>query len=85
MKMAAARALAELPHEKTPDEVLKAYGISSLTFGREYLIPTPFDSRVLLKVAPAVAQAAIDTGVSRITDLEMNSYRESLVSNNAPA
>ena len=78
MKLAAVRALAQLPKEDTPDEVLIAYGIKSLRYGREYLIPTPFDPRVLLYVAPAVAQAAIDSGVARITDLDPDAYRDRL-------
>ncbi len=67
MKLAAVKALAELPKEDTPDEVLIAYGLPSLHYGPKYLIPTPFDPRVLLYVAPAVAQAAVETGVARAT------------------
>ncbi len=78
MKMAACQALAQLAREDTPDEVLKAYGVPSMKFGRDYLIPTPFDPRVLLKVAPAVAQAAIDTGVARVKSLDMAAYRKQL-------
>ena len=78
MKLAAARALAQLAREDTPDEVLKAYGVPSMKFGRDYLIPTPFDPRILLKLAPAVAQAAIDTGVARVTNLDQEAYRKQL-------
>ncbi|MEL6216053.1 MAG: phosphate acyltransferase, partial [Pseudomonadota bacterium] len=78
MKMAAAKALAQLAHEDVPDSVLNAYGLSALKFGREYLIPKPFDPRVLLYVAPAVAQAAMDSGVAR-RDLDMDVYREQLL------
>jgi len=78
MKLAATRALAQLPHEDTPSEVLKAYGVPTLKFGREYLIPTPFDPRVLLKVAPAVAQAAVDSGVARIPSLDHELYLKQL-------
>jgi len=78
MKMAASKALAQLAREDTPDEVLKAYGVPSMKFGREYLIPTPFDPRVLLKVAPAVAQAAIETGVARVKSLDLEAYRKQL-------
>ncbi len=78
MKMAAARALARLVKEETPDEVLAAYGRSSLHFGREYLIPTPFDPRVLLHVAPAVAKAALESGVARVQGLDMHAYRDRL-------
>ncbi|MBS1238979.1 MAG: malic protein NAD-binding protein, partial [Deltaproteobacteria bacterium] len=66
MKMAAVRALAELAREDVPDAVLRAYGGQPISFGPEYIIPKPFDSRVLLKVVPAVAQAAIDSGVARV-------------------
>jgi malate dehydrogenase (oxaloacetate-decarboxylating)(NADP+) len=65
MKLAAAHALADLAKEDVPDSVIKAYGVKSLKFGREYLIPKPFDYRVLLWEAPAVAEAAIRTGVAR--------------------
>jgi malate dehydrogenase (oxaloacetate-decarboxylating)(NADP+) len=65
MKLAAARSLADLAKEDVPDSVVRAYGGKPLRFGREYLIPKPFDYRVLLWEAPAVAQAAIDSGVAR--------------------
>jgi malate dehydrogenase (oxaloacetate-decarboxylating)(NADP+) len=65
MKMAAVRALADLTKEDVPDSVIKAYGGKPFKFGREYLIPKPFDYRVLLWEAPAVAEAAIKTGVAR--------------------
>ncbi len=78
MKMAATHALAELAREKVPPEVLKAYGVSELKFGRDYLIPTPFDSRVLHRVAPAVAQAAVDSGVALVKDFDIEAYRASL-------
>ncbi|MEE8395920.1 MAG: phosphate acyltransferase, partial [bacterium] len=78
MKMAATRALAELPKGDTPDEVLLAYGLRSLHYGREYLIPTPFDPRVLQAVAPAVAEAAIKSGVARMTELDLDAYRDRL-------
>src|SRR5206468_7888894 len=57
MKLAAVKALAELAREDVPDAVLRAYGLETLRFGREYLIPKPFDYRVLLRVPPAVAKA----------------------------
>jgi len=66
MKLAAARALAELARADVPDSVLKAYGLESLRFGPDYLIPKPFDYRVLLHVAPAVAEAAVASGVARL-------------------
>jgi malate dehydrogenase (oxaloacetate-decarboxylating)(NADP+) len=65
MKLAAARALANLAKEDVPDSVVKAYGGKPIKFGRDYLIPKPFDYRVLLWEAPAVAEAAIATGVAR--------------------
>jgi len=65
MKLAAAHALADLAKEDVPQSVMDAYGGTSFTFGREYLIPKPFDYRVLLWEAPAVADAAIRTGVAR--------------------
>jgi malate dehydrogenase (oxaloacetate-decarboxylating)(NADP+) len=65
MMKAACRALADLAREDVPDPVLKAYGLDSLRFGRDYLIPKPFDHRVLLEVPPAVAEAARQSGVAR--------------------
>ncbi len=65
MKLAAAKALADLAKEDVPDSVIRAYGGKKLKFGREYLIPKPFDYRVLLWEAPAVAEAAIRTGIAR--------------------
>jgi malate dehydrogenase (oxaloacetate-decarboxylating)(NADP+) len=78
MKIAAVRALAALAREDVPEQVLKAYGLDRLEFGREYLIPKPFDPRVLLWEAPAVARAAMDTGVARRPIADMEAYRESL-------
>lgn len=79
MKLAASRALAALAHEDVPDSVLNAYGLPGLRFGREYLIPKPLDPRVLLWVAPAVAKAAIESGVAR-REIDLGSYREELIS-----
>jgi malate dehydrogenase (oxaloacetate-decarboxylating)(NADP+) len=77
MKMAATRALAALAREDVPDSVSHLYGLDNVKFGRNYLIPFPFDPRVLLWVAPAVAWAAVASGVAReMIDLE--SYRDSL-------
>jgi malate dehydrogenase (oxaloacetate-decarboxylating)(NADP+) len=78
MKMAAVKALAALAREDVPDLVRKAYGNVEIKFGREYLIPKPFDPRVLLHVAPAVAQAAMDSGVARRPIENMGKYIESL-------
>jgi len=77
MKMAATRALAALAKQDVPDSVSKAYGDVYLHFGLEYLIPKPFDSRVLLWVAPAVARAAMESGVARHM-LDLEAYRERL-------
>ncbi|MEK7690045.1 MAG: NADP-dependent malic enzyme, partial [Bdellovibrionota bacterium] len=66
MKMAAVRALAQLAKEDVPESVSRAYGGVQLKFGREYLIPKPFDRRVLMTVASAVAEAAMKTGVARV-------------------
>src|SRR2546425_13069460 len=64
MEMAATRALASLAREEVPESMMRAYGLERLRFGPDYLIPTPFDPRVLLWVAPAVAWAAIGSGVA---------------------
>jgi malate dehydrogenase (oxaloacetate-decarboxylating)(NADP+) len=78
MKLAAAHALADLARQDVPDSVLTAYGLSSLKFGREYLIPKPLDPRVLLWVAPAVAKAAMESGVARRT-IDLEEYRMELI------
>ncbi|NJC87339.1 MAG: NADP-dependent malic enzyme [Desulfuromonas sp.] len=78
MKLAAVKALAELAKEDVPDSVRKAYGGVEIKFGREYLIPKPFDPRVLLHVAPAVAKAAMDSGVARRPIEDLDKYRERL-------
>jgi malate dehydrogenase (oxaloacetate-decarboxylating)(NADP+) len=77
MKMAAVRALAQLAKEDVPDTVARAYGGTHFKFGRDYLIPKPFDRRALLWVAPAVAEAAMKSGVARI-DLDLKQYKERL-------
>jgi malate dehydrogenase (oxaloacetate-decarboxylating)(NADP+) len=74
MKLAAARALADLAKEDVPDNVSRAYGDRVFHFGREYLIPKPFDYRVLLREAEAVARAAMETGVAR-KPLDLEEYR----------
>lgn len=78
MKMAASKALAELAHEDVPDSVVAAYGGEPIRFGREYLIPKPFDPRVLLWIAPAVVEAAMATGVAR-RSVDVRAYRDVLV------
>jgi malate dehydrogenase (oxaloacetate-decarboxylating)(NADP+) len=77
MKMAAAKALAELAKEDVPEVVSRAYGGERFRFGPEYIIPKPLDPRVLLWVAPAVAKAAMDGGVARVK-LDMGEYRDRL-------
>jgi len=77
MKMAATRALAALAKEDVPDQVMHAYGLDRLHFGRDYLIPKPLDPRVLLWEAPAVAEAAMKSGVARRT-LKLEEYRDQL-------
>ena len=83
MKIACARALAELAREDVPDEVAMAYG-RKLSFGRDYIIPTPFDPRLIHIIPPAVAKAGMDTGVARRPIIDMNSYEESLKSRMDP-
>lgn len=77
MKVAAAHAIAALVREETPDAVLRAYRIERLRFGPEYILPKPFDPRVVLAAAPAVAQAAIDSGVAQ-RQMDMDAYRDEL-------
>lgn len=78
MKMAAVRALADLAKEEVPDVVKKAYSGEEFSFGREYIIPKPFDPRVLWKVAPAIAKAAIEGGVARKSISDWHEYEEEL-------
>ncbi|MGE5360457.1 MAG: NADP-dependent malic enzyme [Bacteroidales bacterium] len=78
MKLAASKALAALAKEDVPESVLKAYGVKSMSFGKEYLIPKPFDPRVLTWEAPAVAKAAMECGVARKPIADFDAYRESL-------
>ncbi|MFA7060990.1 MAG: NADP-dependent malic enzyme [Pedobacter sp.] len=80
MKLAAVKALAQLAREECPDSVCKAYGNQKFVFGRNYIIPKPFDPRVLLHVAPAIAQAAMETGVARQPIKDMAKYIEHLES-----
>jgi malate dehydrogenase (oxaloacetate-decarboxylating)(NADP+) len=78
MKIAAARALAELARQQVPEEVAAAYGGSTPSFGTDYIIPAPFDPRLMEIVPAAVAQAAMDSGVARKPILDMDEYRHSL-------
>ena len=80
MKKAAVYALAELAREECPDSVCRAYGNVKFSFGRDYIIPKPFDPRALLRVAPAIAKAAMDSGVAREPIADMDKYVEHLES-----
>lgn len=78
MKVAAAQALADLAREDVPDEVAAAYQGTRPRFGRDYIIPVPFDPRLIHMVPPAVAKAAMDTGVARRPIVDMTSYKAQL-------
>ncbi|HEX4823062.1 MAG TPA: phosphate acyltransferase, partial [Candidatus Polarisedimenticolaceae bacterium] len=80
MKLAAAHALAALAKADVPDSVIKAYGGAPIRFGRDYLIPKPLDPRVLLWLAPAVAKAAMESGVARKPIADLVAYRDALES-----
>src|SRR5580658_5992738 len=77
MKLAATKALAALAKEDVPDSVCRAYGVERLAYGRDYIIPTPFDPRVLVWEATAVAKAAMETGVAQ-QPVNLEEYREQL-------
>ncbi len=79
MKMAAARALAALAKEHVPEQVNIAYGATKLTFGREYIIPSPFDPRLITVVAPAVAKAAMESGVALNPIHDWKKYEDELL------
>ncbi|WP_370287089.1 NADP-dependent malic enzyme [Pseudooceanicola nanhaiensis] len=83
MKIACAEALAELAREDVPDEVAVAYG-KTLTFGRDYIIPTPFDPRLIHRIPPAVARAGMETGAARRPIIDMEAYELSLKSRMDP-
>jgi malate dehydrogenase (oxaloacetate-decarboxylating)(NADP+) len=85
MKVAAAKALAQLAREDVPDEVAAAYAGARPTFGPNYIIPAPFDPRLIWYVPPLVAQAAMDTGVARKPIADMQAYRDSLAQRLDPA
>ncbi len=78
MKIAMVHALAEMATEETPEAVSAVYGGEELKFGREYLIPKPFDPRLIVKLAPAIAQAAMDSGVATRPIEDMEAYRQHL-------
>lgn len=79
MKLAAVRAIAELAKEPVPDQVLLAYGKKNMTFGRDYIIPKPFDNRIIAKVSPAVAKAAMESGVAKQPITNWEAYEEQLL------
>ena len=83
MKISCAHALAQLAREEVPDEVALAYG-KNLTFGRDYIIPTPFDPRLIHRIPPAVAKAGMDTGVARRPIIDIEAYEISLKSRMDP-
>ncbi|MBV2359422.1 NADP-dependent malic enzyme [Thalassococcus sp. CAU 1522] len=83
MKIACAQALAELAREDVPDEVALAYG-RNLSFGRDYIIPTPFDPRLIHRIPSAVARAGMDTGAARRPIIDMDAYEQSLKSRMDP-
>ncbi|WP_415062444.1 NADP-dependent malic enzyme [Bdellovibrio sp.] len=85
MKLAAVHALANLAREDVPDKVSATYGGKSFKFGREYLIPKPFDTRVLMRVAPAVAKAAMDSGVATRKIEDWDQYSETLEALQGPS
>jgi malate dehydrogenase (oxaloacetate-decarboxylating)(NADP+) len=78
MELAAAKAIAELAQAETSEQVALAYGIDTISFGPEYIIPKPFDPRLIARVAPAVAKAAMDSGVATRPLASLDAYRESL-------
>ena len=78
MKLAASKALAALAKESVPDSVLKAYNVKKLNFGKEYIIPKPVDPRLISCVAPAVAKAAMDSGVAKYPITDWDAYKKSL-------
>jgi len=77
MKLAATHALAELAREEVPDSVSRSYGLNKLEFGPQYIIPKPFDPRVLLRESTAIAKAAMDSGVAQ-EHVDLEEYREQL-------
>src|SRR5438045_2523952 len=79
MKLAAVRALADLAMAEQSDIVASAYGIENLRFGPEYLIPKPFDPRLIVMIAPAVAKAAMDSGVATRPITDFDAYRDRLM------
>ncbi|HRJ28891.1 MAG TPA: NADP-dependent malic enzyme [Cyclobacteriaceae bacterium] len=79
MKLAAVQAIANLAKESVPDIVVKAYGIDKITFGREYLIPKPLDPRLITTISPAVAKAAMDSGMAKKPITDFGAYHQELL------
>ncbi len=79
MKMAAVKSLAYLAKQSVPEQVNIAYGETKLNFGRDYIIPKPFDPRLIIEVAPAVAKAAMESGVAQIEITDWEKYKEELL------
>lgn len=79
MKMAAVKALADLTRQPVPEQVNIAYGETRLTFGKEYIIPKPFDQRLIYEIPPAVAKAAMESGVAKAPIDDWDKYREELM------
>jgi malate dehydrogenase (oxaloacetate-decarboxylating)(NADP+) len=78
MKLATVHAIADLTHAEIPDEVASAYGAEGMRFGPEYLLPKPFDPRLIERIAPAVAKAAMDSGVATRPIADLEAYRDEL-------
>ena len=78
MKIAAARAMADLAREEVPAEIRKMLGKDNLKFGKDYVIPNPFDPRVFAVISTAVAKAAVDDGVARVKEFDAAAYKKSL-------
>lgn len=78
MKIAAAKAIAKLAKQEVPESVKRAYGVKELSFGKDYIIPKPFDPRVLTFVAPEIARAAMESGVARKQITDFDEYRQQL-------
>ena len=79
MKLAAVKSIADLAKEQVPDMVLKAYGAKNIKFGKEYLIPKPMDPRLITTISPAVAKAAMDSGVAGKEIADWKKYEEELL------
>ena len=78
MKLAAVYALAELTKQPVPDQVIKTYNVRNIEFGKDYIIPKPFDHRLITEVPPAVAKAAMDSGIAKEPIKDWDAYKESL-------